>query len=117
MSIITPTCFGEYINFERAFFRDRLGWDVEVTDGQERDHFDDLFPTHTVSITDDGQVASAMLLLQTTGLNMLADVFSTVRQGDPAPCSPLIWEATRFCVDANFLHSGKTRNSISYIIS
>lgn len=107
MSIITPTCFGEYINFERAFFRDRLGWDVEVTDGQERDHFDYLFPTHIVSITDDGQVASAMLFLQTTGLNMLADVFSTVRQDDPAPCSPLIWEATRFCVDTNFCTPAK----------
>lgn len=98
-------------------FRDRLGWDVEVTDGQERDHFDNLFPTHIVSITDDGQVAGAMRLLQTTGPNMLADVFSTILKGEPAPRSPLIWEATRFCVDTNILHSGKTRNSISYITS
>jgi N-acyl-L-homoserine lactone synthetase len=41
-------------------FRDRLGWDVEVVDGQERDHFDSLHPTHIVSVNDDGKVAGAM---------------------------------------------------------
>ncbi|MEP5155623.1 acyl-homoserine-lactone synthase [Planktotalea sp.] len=98
-------------------FRDRLGWDVEVIDGQERDHFDDLFPTHIVSVNDDGKVAGSMRLLQTTGPNMLADVFSSILQGQPAPRSPLIWEATRFCVDTNLLESGKSNNSISYVTS
>jgi N-acyl-L-homoserine lactone synthetase len=98
-------------------FRDRLGWDVEVVDGQERDHFDSLHPTHIVSVNDDGKVAGAMRLLQTTGPNMLADVFYSILQGQPAPRSPLIWEATRFCVDTNLLGSDKTRNSISYVTS
>lgn len=98
-------------------FRDRLGWDVSVVDGQERDHFDDLFPTHIVSVDDEGRVAGAMRLLQTTGPNMLADVFHAILQGQPAPRSPLIWEATRFCVDTELLNKGKTRNSISYVTS
>ncbi|MGB7317887.1 MAG: acyl-homoserine-lactone synthase [Planktotalea sp.] len=98
-------------------FKDRLGWDVDVVDGQEKDHFDELHPTHIVSVTDEGRVAGCMRLLQTTGPNMLADVFSSILQGEPAPRSPLIWEATRFCVDTNMLDSGKTRNSISYVTS
>lgn len=98
-------------------FRDRLGWDVEVIDGQERDHFDDLHPTHIISVTECGQVTGCMRLLQTTGPNMLADVFSSILQGEAAPRSPQIWEATRFCVDTNFLDSGKSNNSISYVTS
>lgn len=98
-------------------FRDRLGWDVKVVNGQEKDHFDDLFPTHIISVTDEGRVAGCMRLLQTTGPNMLADVFSAILQGDAAPRSPLIWEATRFCVDTNMLDGGKSRNSISFVTS
>ena len=38
-------------------------------------------------------------------------------RGPYGECGLLIWEATRFCFDTNLLHSGKTRNSISYITS
>lgn len=98
-------------------FRDRLGWDVQVHDGQEKDHFDSLNPTHIVSVTDDGHVVGCMRLLQTTGPNMLADVFSAILEGDAAPRSPLIWEATRFCVDTQRLKGDSKRNSISYVTS
>lgn len=98
-------------------FKDRLGWAVTVRDGQEYDEFDNLNPTHIVSVDDAGHVVGSMRLLQTTGPNMLADVFHAILQGEPAPRSPLIWEATRFCVDAERLTRGKTRNSISYVTS
>lgn len=98
-------------------FRDRLGWDVTVTNGKEIDLFDSLDPTHIVSMNDKGQVVGAMRLLQTMGPNMLADVFNAILDGEPAPRSPLIWEATRFCVDTNILTERKTRNSISYVTS
>lgn len=98
-------------------FCDRLGWEVDVKDGMERDSFDDQHPTHIVSVNDAGQVVGCMRLLQTIGPNMLSDVFSSILQGQPAPRSPLIWEATRFCVDTNVLERGKTRNSISYVTS
>jgi N-acyl-L-homoserine lactone synthetase len=98
-------------------FHDRLGWDVTVTNGKEIDLFDSLDPTHIVSINDAGQVVGAMRLLQTMGPNMLADVFNAILDGEAAPRSPLIWEATRFCVDTNILTERKTRNSISYVTS
>lgn len=99
-------------------FRDRLGWDVKVRGGLEYDEFDALNPTTLVSVDDAGHVVGCIRILQTTGPNMLADVFASILQGEPAPRSPLIWEATRFCVDTNRLTgSARSRNSISYVTS
>jgi acyl homoserine lactone synthase len=98
-------------------FQDRLGWDVEVRDGMERDHFDDLNPAHVVSMDEDGDVVGCMRLLQTTGPHMLSDVFFDLLDGEPPLRSAQVWEATRFCVDTRKLTSGQTRNSISYVTS
>lgn len=98
-------------------FQDRLGWEVDVRDGMEIDDFDNLDPTHIVSIDDDGDVVGCMRLLQTTGPHMLADVFYNLLDGEPPLRSAQIWEATRFCVDTVKLSGGKTRNSISYVTS
>lgn len=99
-------------------FQDRLGWDVRVQDGLEFDEYDSMMPTQVVSVTDDGDVVGCMRLLQTMGPNMLADVFHAILQGEPAPRSPDIWEATRFCVDTTLLTGkGRARNSISFVTS
>ncbi|KFE35661.1 acyl-homoserine-lactone synthase [Thioclava atlantica] len=98
-------------------FSGRLGWDVKVVDGMERDAFDELDPAHVISIDDEGRVVGCMRLLQTTGPHMLSDVFSCLLDGEPPIRSPLVWEATRFCVDTNVLVRGAARNSISYVTS
>ncbi len=98
-------------------FQDRLGWDVEVRNGMEKDLFDNLDPAHVISIDDDGDVVGCMRLLQTTGPHMLADVFYSILDGEPPLRSSQIWEATRFCVDTNKLSGTKKRNSISYVTS
>lgn len=98
-------------------FQDRLGWDVTVRNGKEIDGFDDLNPTHIVSIDDDGDVVGCMRLLQTTGPHMLADVFSGILDGEPPLRSARVWEATRFCVDTQKLGRGRGRSTISYVTS
>lgn len=98
-------------------FQGRLGWDVNVQNDMERDEFDDLDPTHVVSLDDDGNVVGCMRLLQTTGPHMLADVFYSILDGEPPLRSSQLWEATRFCVDTARLSSDKSRNSISYVTS
>ena len=98
-------------------FGDRLGWDVNIKDGRERDQFDDLNPTHVVSIDDEGNVVGCMRLLQTTGPHMLADVFSSILDGEPPVRSAQIWETTRFCVDTKKLGRGRGENSVSYVTS
>ncbi|WP_170468587.1 acyl-homoserine-lactone synthase [Ruegeria arenilitoris] len=98
-------------------FGDRLGWDVNIVDGRERDHFDDLHPAHVVSINDEGNVVGCMRLLQTTGPHMLSDVFHSILDGEAPIRSAQVWEATRFCVDTKKLGRGRGVNSVSYVTS
>ncbi|MET4126955.1 N-acyl-L-homoserine lactone synthetase [Roseovarius sp. MBR-38] len=108
----------EMYRLRARVFHDRLGWDVTVRDGLEKDEFDALDPAHVIALDDDGNVVGCMRLLQTTGPHMLADVFSGLLDGEPPLRSPQIWEATRFCVDTERLsRGGRARNSISYVTS
>jgi Autoinducer synthase len=57
-------------------FAERLGWDVIVKDGYERDRFDDVNPLYLVSVDPvTGRYWGSLRLLPTTGPNMLRDVF------------------------------------------
>src|SRR5208337_5571231 len=57
-------------------FGERLGWEVVVKDGYERDRFDDLNPLYLVSVDPaTGAYWGSLRLLPTTGPNMLRDVF------------------------------------------
>ena len=98
-------------------FEGRLGWDVTVEDGAERDDFDNLDPAHVIALNDTGDVVGCMRLLQTTGPHMLSDVFHSILDGEPPLRNAQLWEATRFCVDTQQLDRGKTKNSISYVTS
>lgn len=98
-------------------FAGRLGWDVKVVNGEERDRFDALDPAHVVSVNDAGEVVGCMRLLQTTGPHMLADVFAPLLDGEPPLRSARIWEATRFCVDTERLVDRRGPNSICHVTS
>jgi acyl homoserine lactone synthase len=57
-------------------FSERLGWEVVVKDGYERDVFDDATPLYLVSVDPETeQYWGSLRLLPTTGPNMLRDVF------------------------------------------
>lgn len=108
----------EMYRLRTRVFRDRLGWDVTIKDGLERDLYDELDPAYIISLDREGHVVGCMRLLQTTGPHMLADVFSDILEGEPPLRSPQIWEATRFCVDTERLtRGGRAANSISYVTS
>lgn len=95
-------------------FGDRLGWQVQVENGRERDAFDALDPAYVIGLDDDGKVVSCVRALQTTGPHMLADVFVDILDGQPPLRSANLWESTRFCVDTKRLVRGRGRNSVSY---
>lgn len=107
----------DMFRLRKRVFADRLGWDVRVSQGMERDRFDDLDPAHVISVDDEGRVVGCMRLLQTTGPHMLSDVFSAILDGEPPLRSATCWEATRFCVDTEVLTGGRASNSISYVTS
>lgn len=95
-------------------FQGRLGWEVSVIDGRERDRFDDEMPLYVISTTPEGQVVGCLRALQTTGPNMLSDVFSELLEPGTRIRSPLIWESTRFCVDLEYA-MGRSKNTLSII--
>ena len=107
----------EMYRLRKRVFHDRLGWDVEITDGMEIDIFDSLDPSSIVSVDSEGQVVGCVRQLQTTGPHMLSDVFSSILDGEPPLRSSRVWEATRFCVDTQRLSGGRGRNTISYVTS
>ncbi|MBE0452106.1 acyl-homoserine-lactone synthase [Roseovarius autotrophicus] len=104
----------EMFRLRARVFGDRLGWQVEVVDGRERDVFDDLDPAYAVGLDEEGHVVSCVRALQTTGPHMLSDVFFDILDGEPPLRSASLWESTRFCVDTQRLGRGRGRNSVSY---
>ncbi|WP_297767848.1 acyl-homoserine-lactone synthase [uncultured Roseovarius sp.] len=109
-----PKLLDEMFLLRGRVFGGRLGWDVSVDKGRERDHFDDLDPAYVIGLDDEGHVVSCVRALQTTGPHMLSDVFSEILDGEPPIRSATIWESTRFCVDTKRLGRGKGPNSLSY---
>ena len=98
----------EMFRLRARIFRDRLNWDVEVTDGKERDRYDDEQPVYIIH-TDNGarEVKGSLRLLPTTGPTLLADIFSDTLPDAVNLTAPSIWECTRFCLDDNLFESGR----------
>ncbi|WP_315833506.1 acyl-homoserine-lactone synthase [Bradyrhizobium prioriisuperbiae] len=83
----------------RQVFRDRLDWNVAISDGFELDIFDILNPCYLLVLSDDGDVVGSVRLLPTTGPTMLAETFAALLDGGPVPHSATVLESSRFCVD------------------
>ena len=104
---------GRHMFQSRArLFRDRLGWDVAVDgDGCERDSYDELDPLYVVVADEQNRHLGSLRILPTTGPNMTADHFAHI-SGGGAIRSPLIWEATRFCVESSsWVEEGSVRRA------
>ncbi|HEY3623997.1 MAG TPA: acyl-homoserine-lactone synthase [Roseiarcus sp.] len=98
-------------------FSNRLGWEVMVKDGYERDEFDDANPLYLVSIDPDTEEYwGSLRLLPTTGPNMLRDVFPHLLDGDYIE-SATIWEVSRICVAAVPGQPERGRSGVNYVLS
>ena len=97
-------------------FSDRLGWEVVVKDGRERDAFDDANPLYLVSVDPDTEEYwGSLRLLPTTGPNMLRDIFPQLLDGGYIE-SATIWESSRICAAA--AHGQPERSkSVNYVLS
>src|SRR6202035_4398081 len=98
-------------------FSERLGWDVTVKDGYERDEFDDANPLYLVSVDPDTEEYwGSLRLLPTTGPNMLRDVFPQLLDGDYIE-SATIWESSRICAAAVAGQPERSRGRVNYVLS
>ena len=99
-------------------FAGRLGWDVIVKDGYERDRFDDLNPLYLVSVDPKMErYWGSLRLLPTTGPNMLRDVFPQLLDEGEVVESASIWESSRICAVAVEGQPERGKNSVSYVLS
>jgi acyl homoserine lactone synthase len=94
----------EMFRLRAAIFRDRLGWDVQVVDGKERDRYDDVGPVYIIYSDEEArEVKGCLRLLPTTGPTLLADIFSDTMPDGVHLTAPTIWECTRFCINEKFI--------------
>jgi acyl homoserine lactone synthase len=97
----------EMFRLRARVFRDRMGWDVQVANGKERDKFDDEQPVYLIYADDEAlKVKGCLRLLPTTGPTVLADFFSDTLPEAVHLTAPTIWECTRFCLDDGILSRG-----------
>jgi acyl homoserine lactone synthase len=99
-------------------FSQRLGWEVVVKNGYERDRFDDLNPLYLVSVDPDTEKYwGSLRLLPTTGPNMLRDVFPQLLDEGEVVESPTIWECSRICAIAAEGQPERSRGCVNYVLS
>jgi len=81
-------------------FSGKLGWDVSVQDGAERDIYDEMNPVYIVKLAPGtSDVIASMRLMPTTGPTLLSEVFADTIPDGASLSAPSIWECTRFCID------------------
>jgi N-acyl-L-homoserine lactone synthetase len=115
-----PGCrqlFEEMFQARAAVFHDRLGWDLDVHDGMEFDHYDENDDVIYV-VTEDpsGFLTGSLRLLPTTGENMLRNEFSDFFSETVDIQCPTVWECTRFCIHPRARHAQITRQVSSELL-
>lgn len=94
--------YREVASYRHKVFIENLGWELQSTDGLEHDQFDRLDTLYVAARDDVGNVCGCARLLPTTRPYLLSEVFPQLLNGLPPPCTPDVWELSRFAsVDFN----------------
>jgi acyl homoserine lactone synthase len=113
-----PRATDEMFRCRAQTFSERLGWEVNVRDGRERDRFDDENPLYLVSVDRrSGEYCGSLRLLPTTGPNMLRDVFPVLLRDDEVIESATIWECSRICVATTEGQQDRKRGGVSNVLA
>jgi N-acyl-L-homoserine lactone synthetase len=104
----------EMFRLRARVFRDRMGWDVHVSDGKERDKYDDAAPVYIIDADEQArEVKGSLRLLPTTGPTVAADIFSDTMPDAVNLVAPTIWECTRFCLSDRLLSTGSREDQLA----
>jgi N-acyl-L-homoserine lactone synthetase len=79
-------------------FVERLGWELDCAEGDERDQFDDEDATYLLLPNRQGETVAGARLIAMDRPGLLNSVFPFLVAGE-MPCAPDIWEVTRLVVD------------------
>lgn len=84
--------------YRHKIFIERLGWQLPVQGGLERDQFDRADTIYVVARSDEGNICGCARLLPTTHPYLLGEVFPQLMNGSPPPSAHDVWELSRFAV-------------------
>ncbi len=82
--------------YRHKVFVETLGWDLKCENALEFDQFDHEDTLYVAARDEGGRINGCARLLPTTGAYLLGDVFPQLLNGLPIPCSPDVWELSRF---------------------
>lgn len=99
----------EMFRLRARVFSEKLGWEVQVDDGFERDIYDEMNPVYLIHLDKRRRILGSLRLLPTTGRTLLYDVFHKTIPDAASMIAPGIWECSRFCVDEELI-SVRSRN-------
>lgn len=88
--------YSKVARYRHKVFVERLGWPLQTQNGVELDQFDRPDTVYVIAQDDDGCVIGCARLLPTTRPYLLGEVFPQLLNGLVPPCSPDVWELSRF---------------------
>lgn len=94
----TPEFEVAVASYRHKIFIERLGWQLPVQNGLERDQFDRPDTLYVVARDDHGDICGCGRLLPTTRPYLLGEVFPHLMNGAAPPASQDVWELSRFAV-------------------
>jgi len=88
--------FAKLSEYRCKVFVEKLGWSLKHENGQELDQFDRPDTHYIVARDELGNVQGCARLLPTLQPYLLSEVFPEILHGLTPPCSPDVWELSRF---------------------
>ncbi|WP_064697360.1 acyl-homoserine-lactone synthase TraI [Rhizobium aegyptiacum] len=111
--VVSPDLYQLHSNLLRqmrrlraTIFGSRLGWDVTISRGEERDQYDEVRPTYLLAVDATDRIAGCARLLSASGPTMLEHTFPELLAGGSLAAHSGMVESSRFCVDTS-LEAGR----------
>lgn len=82
--------------YRHEVFVEKLGWKLDTRGRLELDEFDRKDTIYLIARNPAGEIVGTSRLLPTDRPYLLASIFPQLLGDSPAPCSPDIWELSRF---------------------
>jgi len=93
---LPPELETELAAYRYDVFVGKLGWNLPCRAGYERDRFDGAGTVYVIAKDANGRISGCARLLPTTEPYLLAEDSPYLFDGAALPCSPDIWELSRF---------------------
>lgn len=110
VSTLPAGMFFAMARFRHEVFVNQLGWPLHSHAGMELDQFDRRDTVYVLACDAKRRIIGTSRLLPTHRPYLLGDVFPQLLGDTPAPCSPFVWEISRFAAaPPNFGDLGSER--------